>query len=193
MENKVTRNTESALLLNIKDIEAAKSSNINTKNAQKAFKIEESLEKYNQDYVKALKAPVPNISLHFNEILLRAVPLEMKSKSGLIINLGEADISIAKKLNRMDTVCQLKQEILMVGDLITEDEQKRGIRPGRMCKYSIKGYRELSDEHLPGMIEAGYSLPIHEIDGYKYMIMDKRDIVYTYDKATEETNTEDNE
>lgn len=182
MVKKVTPKVESELLLNIKDIEKAKTSNLETKKEAKALKLEESLEKYNQSYLKALNAPIPKISLHFNEVLTRAVPIEVKSKSGLILSVpGNSDFKIAEQLSRLSHAVQEKQEILMVGGMISEGEQEKGIRPGRMCKINFKNFRSMSDRHLPGHIEMEYEIPAEQIGEYQYLIIDKRDIIYTYD------------
>ena len=177
---KVSNNSQSELLLNIKDIEQAKSSNINTKIENKAKTIDASLDKYNATLVKALEAPAPDIALHFNEVLLRAVPIEVKTRSGIILGLN--DLQTADKLEKMSEAISQTQEILMVGDLITEDEQKRGLRPGRICKFRLDRFRTISDRHQNGMIQTEYTVPSEVINDYKYLIIDKRDIIYTKDK-----------
>lgn len=182
-KTKVSPKTESNLLLNIKDIEKLKATNANSKFEHKAKTLEGELEKYNQSYLKALNAPIPDIKLHFSQVLVRAVPIEVKSKSGLIIGMpGETDIKIADRLSRVSDAVQQHQEILLVGDHVTKEEREAGLRPGRMCKMSLKGFRTMSDRHLPGNIEMEYEIPIEIIDGYKYILLDKRDILYTYDK-----------
>lgn len=177
----MSRSTESELLLNIKDIERIKSDNADAKFAERAITIEKSIEKYNSSYIKALRAPTPNISLHYNEVLVRAVPLEIKSKGGIILSAGTDNHKIADQLNRMVDAVKQTQEILMVGNLITEEERDAGIRPGRYAKIKLDRFRTLSDRHAPGMIETTYELPIEVIKGEKYMIIDKRDILYTTD------------
>lgn len=177
----VTSKVHSEALLNLKDIETAKASNINSKLQNKAKTIDASLEKYNAKYVKALEAPVPNVSLHFNEVLVRAVPFEIKTRSGLILGVNESDFKVADKLERMSEAIDQTQEILMVGDMVTKDEQERGIRPGRICKFRLDRFRTISDRHQNGMIQTEYNVPSEEIDGYKYLILEKRDIIYTKD------------
>ena len=181
---KTTGKVKSELLLSLKDIEKLKEGATDNKGKieHKAKTIDSSLEKYNQSYVKALEAPVPPIKLHFNEVLVRAVPFEVKTKSGIILGVSDSDFKLADKLERMSDAVDQFQEILMVGDMITEDEQQRGIRPGRMCKIRLDRFRQLSDRHHTGMIETEYNIPIEVIDGYKYIIIDKRDIIYTRDK-----------
>jgi co-chaperonin GroES (HSP10) len=180
-KNKVTRKIESDMLLNLKDIEAAKKENINTKQIAKAKTLDSSLEKYNESYVKAWEAPVPDITLHYNEVLVRAVPIEVKTKSGIIVSASMSDIQMADKLERMSHAVQATQEIIMVGNLITKEEQESGLRAGRMARINFDRYRTLSDRHQPGMAQTEYSVPVETIDGYKYIIIDKRDIVYTTD------------
>lgn len=181
-KSKITPKAESDLLINVKEINKWKSSTATNKLEQKAIDIESGLDAYNQKYLTALKAPIPNIGLHYNEVLVRAVPAEIKSKGNLIVSVGDNDFNIGSKLNKMsDTVDQV-QEILMVGRLISQAEQDAGIRPGRLCKINLKNFRGITDEHQPGMINSEYIMPIEIIDGHKYMLIDKRDILYTKDK-----------
>ena len=178
----VTRKVESDLLLNIQDINKFKATTADTKIEQRKVDIESGLEKYNKSYIDAWEAPVPDISLHYNEVLLRAVPVEIKSKGGLITSVGETDLQIGGKLNRMSDAIDQVQEILMVGTLITDAEQIAGMRPGRMCKLRLDRFRTVSDEHKPGMIEMQYDIPLEVIDGQRYLLVDKRDLMYTKDK-----------
>jgi hypothetical protein len=53
---------------------------------------------------------------------------------------------------------------------------------GRICKYSLKRFQALSDEHQAGNIKKTYDVPCEEIDGYKYLIIDRRDIMFTKEK-----------
>ena len=182
MSEKTTRKVESDLLLNIKDIEKFKSENTEIKFEDKRVTIDKEMERYNQDYIKAMEAPIPKISLHGNQVLTRAVPLEMKTKGGLIISVQDTDLAIANKLQTMSHAVYLHQEILMVGQHVTEEEVEHGLKPGRWCKFSLKRMRNLTDERLPGVIEVEFDVPREVIDGYPYLILDKRDIIYTYDK-----------
>lgn len=179
---KLSPKVKSEALLHIKDIEKFKKENVTNKLQAKALKIEESLEKYNKAYIKAWEAPIPDISLHFNEVLVRAVPKEIKAAGGLILNAGTEDFRIAGTLDKMSHAVDLFQEILMVGPMITEEEQKRGIRPGRICKMKLDRFRGITDHHTPGVIETEYNIPLEMIDGHKYIIIDKRDILYTKEK-----------
>lgn len=178
----MSKTLESTSLLSIKDIENLKSSNVDVKMQNKAKTLDSSIEKYNKNYVKALEAPVPNIRLHFNEVLVRAVPYEIKTRSGLILSVADSDFKMADKLERISEAISQTQEILMVGDMVSEEEQRKGLRPGRMCKFSLNRFRQLSDRHNRGMIETEYQVPSETIKGYKYLILDKRDIIYTADK-----------
>ena len=182
MSKKMSPKTNSDLLLNIKDIEKFKKENLNIRQESKAYDIEKSLEKYNQKMLDALSAPIPNISLHYNEVLCRAVTPEIKTKGGLIISSTMTDIESAKKLDAMSHAIDHFQEILMVGSMITETEQKAGIRPGRVAKIKWDRFRTMDDDHVPGVINTSIKIPHEMIDGNPYIIIDKRDIVYTKDK-----------
>ena len=186
MLKKIERKTENDLLLNLKDISSFKSSNMNEKQEDKALTIDSTLEKYNRKYIEAQQAPVPKINLPYSEVLIRAVPKEIKSSGGLIISLGEneasTDYNIANQLNKMSHAVSNVQEILLVGGMVTKEEQDGGIRVGLMCKLNMNGFRSIHDRMAPGVIEHEYSMPLHHIDGYDYMIINKRDVLYTYEK-----------
>lgn len=179
-KKKVTRNIESSMLLNMKDIESARSGSSKIEDKKKT--LDDVLEKYNQATVKALNAPIPKIKLPFSEVLLRAVPFEVKSKSGIILSAGN-NMMIANQLDRMSDGVDQVQEILMVGAAISkEDQELTGIKPGNMCKFSLKRFVSLSDEHQAGNISKKYEIPAEEIDGHKYLIIDRRDIIFTKEK-----------
>jgi len=181
--NKVSPKVESSLLLNLKDIDKMKKGNSQTKMQNKALSIEESLHAYNSKVTKAMEAPVPSIAVHYNEVILRAVPSEMRSKGGIILSLGEemTDYKVANQVEKMSHGVNQTQEILMVGPLVSEEERERGIRVGRKCKMKLDRFRGLTDHGRPGQIQTEYNIPLETIDGYEYIIIDKRDILYTKD------------
>lgn len=179
----VSKEAQSALLLNMKDIEAFKKTNMQLRMEDQSVQLDKSLEKYNKAITDALNAPVPNITLHYNEVLVRAVSPEIKSRGGLIISSTMSDIQSAKRLESMSHAVDFNQEILMVGKLITQQEQDDGIRPGRIARCKWDRFRELDDDHTPGMINTSIKVPHETIDGSPYIIIDKRDILYTKDKA----------
>lgn len=170
------------MLLNLKDLNKIREGNFKTRVEDKGLNIESGMEKYNKAFLEALNAPVPDIALHYNEVLLRACPAEIKTRGNLIYSIGDNDLDIAKKLNSMSHNVDQVQEILLVGSLITAQEREAGLRPGRMAKIKLANFRNLTDQHLPGMIETEYTMPVEKIDGNRYMILDKRDILYTRDK-----------
>jgi len=186
MSEKISRKVESDLLLNVKKTNKVSSDTLALKVEDKRITIDKSLDKYNINYKKAMEAPVPKINLLFNEVLLRAVPAEIRGKHGLILSAGQMNVGeafkMAQSLDKMSSSVNHEQEILMVGNMITEAEQKRGIRPGLMCKFKMDHMRGISDESQPGMIEHEYNIPLATINGHRYIIIDKRDIAYTYDK-----------
>lgn len=182
-KKKVSNAAHSSLLLNMKDINNAKGGAMNSKMDNKARTIDASLEKYNNTLMKALEAPAPNITLHYNEVLLRAVPIEVKSRSGIILGLHESDYKTADRLERLSEAISQTQEILMVGGLVTKEEQEAGLRPGRICKFRLDRFRTISDRHQTGMVETEYTVPSETIGEYKYLIIDKRDIIFTRDKV----------
>jgi len=181
-EKTLTRKVESDLLLNLKDIEKIKSSNADVKFEDRRLLLDKEIENYNKEFKLAIEAPIPNIALHGNQVLIRAVPLEMKTKGGLIIAVGDTNIDIANKIQRMNHAVLQHQEILLIGQHVTEEERNHGIQVGRWCKFSLKNMRSLHDRMAPGVIDVEYDIPKEWINGFPYVIIDKRDIIYTYEK-----------
>lgn len=176
LKQKLSPKVNSDVILNLKDIEKLRSVNMVTKQDDKLKTMDDTLEKYNKNYRDAKNAPIPNIKLHFTEVLVRAVPVEMRSKGGIILHTGMTDAGVISKLDYLSEAVADEQEILMLGDMLEERNAK--IKPGDMAKISFNRFRQLDDTGN-GVIKTSYQVPVHTIDGYKYMIIDHRDIVYT--------------
>lgn len=166
--------TYSDLALNIKDIEKLKSENFNNKVDNKIKTLDESLEKYNKNYIDALEAPMPDITLPFSQILTRAVPFEIRTKSGIILNATEANIASA--LNKFSEAIDLTQEILLVGAMAKENYSY--ITANKQVRINPERFRRIKEDHRPGVVELEYVLPVYTINNYKYLIIDVRDILY---------------
>lgn len=180
---KMGRATHSSALLNLKDIESVKGKNLDAKSEAKVKTLDETLKNYNKTYEDAMNAPVPPINIPFNQVLVRAVPINVKTRSGLIISVSQNDFKTATELDRVSHAVTKYQEILMVGAFVTEAEQEAGIRPGMMAEINFDNYLKVKDNHQAGMLEKAYEIPVRTFNGYKYMLIDKRDIVITFEKG----------
>lgn len=148
----------------------------------------EVFEKYNKRYNKAISAPVPNVKMVYNYILTKAVPPKMEgyTDAGLILNTLEVDIRMAKKLAIMTENVSDEQEVLLVGNHVTKDI----VEPGQSVKIDFRRYRTLNDDHTAGVIETSYEIPLYEIDGNEYLLLDARDIIYVIPEEKDEANKE---
>lgn len=147
-----------------------------------AFKTKQDsvMEKYNEKYLKCLNAPVPNVRVAYSYILTKAVPPKMKgaTESGIILNQLDVDVRMLKKLEIMTENVSDEQEVLLVGHHITDDI----VKPGEIVKIDFRRYRTLNDDHQAGVIETSYEIPMYEIDGHEYLLLDARDIIYAIPK-----------
>lgn len=134
------------------------------------------LEKYNDRVKKAEEAPIPGIRVSYSYILTRAVPPKMKemTAAGLILNQLDVDVRTLKKLKIMTENVSDEQEVLLVGHHVTPEI----VKPGEVVKIDFRRYKTLNDDHTPGVIETSYEIPLYEINGYEYMLLDARDIIY---------------
>ncbi len=137
----------------------------------------EVLEKYNKRYNKAESAPVPNIKVAYSYILTKAVPPKMKgfTDTGLIVNQLDVDVRTLKKLAIMTENVDDEQEVMLVGHLVTDNI----VKPGDRVKIDFSRYRRLNDDHQAGVIETSYEIPLYEIDGNEYLLLDVRDVIYS--------------
>lgn len=142
------------------------------------------LNNYNKRYLGALNAPTPNVKVAYSYILTKAVPPKMvgTTESGLIINEIQADKRMLKKLEIMTDNVSDEQEVLAVG-IHAQDV----VNVGDTIKIDFRRYKTLNDDHTPGVIETSYEIPLYEIEGNEYLILDARDIIYIIPKKDETT------
>jgi len=146
-------------------------------NILKQTESDHALEKYNKRYTKNLEAPIPNIKVPYSFILTRATPPEMQgyTESGLLIKEMKVDVRLAKKLAIMSENVSDEQEVLLIGPYVNQGIE---LEPGDKVKINYNKYRTLNDDHASGVIETQYEIPLYEIDGNEYLLLDSRDIIY---------------
>jgi co-chaperonin GroES (HSP10) len=142
--------------------------------------INSSVQKYNERYVKNLNAPTPNIKISYSYILTKAVPpkLNETTAAGIIINEKEVDVRMAKKLEIMSENVSDEQEVLLCGEHVMASV----CVPGDTVRINYDKYLRLNDDHTAGVIQKGYEIPLYEIDGNEYLILDARDVIYSIPK-----------
>lgn len=143
------------------------------------------LDKYNQRYLKNLNAPIPNIKISYSYILTRAVPPKMTgtTESGLILNQIETDSRMLKKLEIMTENVSDEQEVLLCGEHVLNSV----CEPGDTVRINYDKYLRINDDHTAGVIQKGYEIPLYEIDGNEYLLLDARDVIYSIPKKNEVT------
>ena len=97
------------------------------------------------------------------------------TETGLIVNQLDVDVRTLKKLAIMTENVDDEQEVMLVGHLVTEDI----VKPGDRVKIDFSRYRRLNDDHTAGVIETSYEIPLYEIDGNEYLLLDVRDVIYS--------------
>lgn len=150
--------------------------------------INSAVEKYNKRYTQNLNAPTPNIKISYSYILTKAVPPKINetTESGIIINDKQVDIRMAKKLEIMSENVSDMQEVLLCGEHVL----KSVCVPGDTVRINYDKYLRLNDDHTAGVIQKGYEIPLYEIDGNEYLILDARDVIYSIPKDNQdEPNT----
>lgn len=141
---------------------------------------------YKKAYEEAVNAPVPAINLMHSEVLVRACPPKMNhtTKGGIIINDVELDDYLTQdKLDKMSQNVSDEQEVLIVGQWIQDREENypedKKLKPGMKVKIDFRRYKTLKDNHVAGIIETTYDIPMFKIDGHKYLLIDDREILWS--------------
>lgn len=139
------------------------------------------LDQYNKRYIKNNSAPIPNISVPYSYILVKAVPPKMKgvTESGLHLAEKEIDVRLAKKLKIMSENVSDEQEVLAMGPYVTEGLK---VSVGDIVKINFDRYRKLHDNHNAGVIEMEYDIPLVIIEDNEYLLIDARDVYYSIPK-----------
>ena len=134
------------------------------------------LEKYQARYKKNNEAPTPNIRVPYSYVLTKATPPKMQGETagGLLINQVEIDARMAKKLQIMSENVDDQQEVLLCGEHVL----KSVCIPGDTVRINYDKYIRINDDHTAGVIQKSYEIPLYEINGEEYLLIDARDIIY---------------
>lgn len=137
-------------------------------------------EEHQQKYNESLSAPTPNVKLPYNYVLTRATPPKMigTTEAGIMINKLDVDERTLTRLAIMTDHVSDIQEVLIVGFNV----DPKVCSPGDLVRIDFRRFRTLNDDHTAGVIETSYEVPVHNIDGHDYLIIDARDIIYAKSK-----------
>jgi len=138
---------------------------------------DDAIEKYQKRYNANKTAPTPDITVPYSYILTRATPPETKfiTDGGLLLPTIVADVRMLQKLQIMSDNVSDDQEVLIIGPHVTNGLE---VEPGDVVKINYNRYRRLHDSHTPGVIETEYEIPLYEIEGNEYLLIDARDVLY---------------
>lgn len=170
--------TASGLLLDHTTAGIGGLSDVNSK--LKAKEIDSVFDAHQTKMTKAMEAPTPKVKLPYSFVLTRAAPPAMigKTNGGLILNKLDVDERTLTRLKIMTENVSDKQEVLLKG--FNVDDRVCDI--GDTVLIDFKRFRTLNDDHIAGVIETSYEVPVHNIDGEDYLLIDARDIIYAKPK-----------
>lgn len=148
-------------------------------------KMDLELDNYNKRYTKNYNVSTPDIAVPYSYILTTATPPKMTgySESGLIINKLEVDVRLANKLKIMSENVSDEQRVLSIGPFVTDGLK---VKPGDMVKINFERYRTIHDNHTPGVIETQYDIPLFVIEDNEYLMIDARDVYYSFKNKDEQ-------
>lgn len=148
---------------------------------------ENAMQKYKDRYDKNSNAPAPNIRVPYSYVLTKATPPKMQDEtaSGLVTNQMEVDLRLAKKLQIMSENVDDQQEVLLCGEHVL----KSVCVPGDIVRINYDKYIRINDDHTAGVIQKSYEIPLYEINGEEYLLIDARDIIYAIPTENSEVST----
>lgn len=141
------------------------------------------LESHNKARRNEIRAPVPSVKVPFSFVMTKAVRPKMINKLAHL-NLVQLDIEGDEKFKGeapgMTRVVFNEQEIVSVGKNAAEN-----FKIGDFVKIDFRRFVNVRDtnENAPdGQYTKYIDVPIHNIDGHDYIMIDQRDIVWVYDE-----------
>lgn len=170
--------TASGLLLDHTTAGIEGISNINDK--IRSATIDQVYSAHKEKLDKAMNAPIPDVKIPYNFVLTRAAPPAMigKTKAGLILNKLDVDDRTLTRMKIMTENVSDKQEVMMMGFNV----DPRVCSVGDTVMIDFRRFRTLNDDHIAGVIETSYEVPLFNIDGEDYLLIDSRDIIYAKEK-----------
>jgi hypothetical protein len=141
------------------------------------------IEAHNKARRDEIRAPIPGVNVPFSFVMTKAVRPRMINKLAHL-KMIQIDIEGDEKFKRdaesMVRVVFNEQEIVSVGKNAQEN-----FSVGQLVKIDFRRFTAVKDtnESTPNGEYSKYiDVPIHNINGHDYMMIDQRDIVWVYDK-----------
>ncbi len=140
------------------------------------------LEEHNKARRNEIRAPTPGVKVPFSFVMTKAVRPKMINKLASM-NLVQLDLEGDEKFKGeapgMVRVVFNEQEIVSVGKNAEEN-----FKVGQLVKIDFRRFTNVRDtnEVAPdGQYTKYIDVPIHNIDGHDYIMIDQRDIVWVYE------------
>lgn len=131
---------------------------------------------------KAMTSDTPDIDILHNGVLVRAVqPFMEEFSGGVLINRLDVSTAMAQRLDAMTHNVDEIQEILLIGSFVEESNNNK-IIPGRFAKINFNRFKTVRPGKLQGHTDVIYEVPVIEIQGNSYLLIDSRDIEYVIKK-----------
>jgi len=141
------------------------------------------IEAHNKLRRKEIRAPKPGVKVPFSMVMVKAVRPKMintLAHMNMINVTIEGDERFKREASTMVRVILDEQEIVSVGKNAEEN-----FKVGELVKIDFRRFmalRDTNESNPNGEYSKEIDVPISAIDGYEYIIIDQRDIRWTFDR-----------
>jgi hypothetical protein len=138
---------------------------------------------HNKERRRELRAPIPGVKVPFSMVMVKAVrPKMINTLAEMnLINIDiEGDERFKREAVTMVRVILDEQEIVSVGKNAEEN-----FAVGELVKIDFRRFTALRDTNVAvpdGQYSKEIDVPICTINGHEYIIIDQRDIRWTFDR-----------
>lgn len=140
------------------------------------------IEAHNKARRDEIRAPIPGVNVPFSFVMTKAVRpklINTLAHTNMVSLSIEGDEKFKRDAEAMVRVVFNEQEIVSVGKNAQEN-----FSVGQLVKIDFRRFTAIKDtnESNPNGEYSKYiDVPIHNINGHDYMMIDQRDIVWVYD------------
>jgi len=144
------------------------------------------LEAHNKARRDEIRAPVPGVKVPFSFVMTKAVRpkmINLLAHTKMVQLDIEGDEKFKSDARGMVRVVFNEQEIVSVGKNAAEN-----FEVGQLVKIDFRRFvnvRDTNEQAPNGEYSKYIDVPIHNIDGHDYMMIDQRDIVWICEKNSQ--------
>lgn len=141
------------------------------------------IEAHNKERRNEIRAPKPGIKVPFSSVMVKAVRPKMintLAHMGMINVDIEGDDRYKREVRAMVRPIFDEQEIVSLGKHAEEN-----FSVGDLVKIDFRRFMALRDTNVDspdGQLSKEIDVPISTIDGHEYVIIDQRDIKWTFER-----------